>query len=55
MSEIRKMRGVRQVLGDHSGVHILLQMDGHLTEQELIQTGQTGGHQGLPSVRILCK
>ena len=37
MSEIRKMRGVRQVLGDHSGVHILLQMDGHLTEQELIQ------------------
>ena len=37
MSEIRKMRGVRQVLGDHSGVHILLQMDGHLTEQELIR------------------
>ena len=37
MSEIRKMRGVRQVLGDHSGVHILLQMDSHLTEQELIQ------------------
>ena len=39
MSEIRKMRGVRQVLGDHSGVHILLQMDSHLTEQELIQAG----------------
>ena len=43
MSEIRKMRGVRQVLGDHSGVHILLQMDGHLTEQELIQRARQAG------------
>ena len=43
MSEIRKMRGVRQVLGDHSGVHILLQMDGHLTEQELIRRARQAG------------
>ena len=43
MSEIRKMRGVRQVLGDHSGVHILLQMDSHLTEQELIQRARQAG------------
>ena len=43
MSEIRKMRGVRQVLGDHSGVHILLQMDSHLTEQELIQRARQVG------------
>lgn len=43
MSEIRKMRGVRQVLGDHSGVHILLQMDSHLTEQELIQHARQVG------------
>lgn len=43
MTEIRKMRGVRQVLGDHSGVHILLQMDEHLTEQELITRAEQAG------------
>ena len=48
MSEIRKMRGVRQVLGDHSGVHILLQMDSHLTEQELIQRARQAGIKAYP-------
>ena len=43
MTEIRKKRGVRQVLGDHSGVHILLQMDEHLTEQELITRAEQAG------------
>lgn len=43
MSEIRKMRGVRQVLGVIQEFTFCWQMDGHLTEQELIRRARQAG------------
>ncbi len=43
LGEIRKMKGVRRILGERSGVHIVLQMEGNRTEQELVALARQAG------------
>ena len=43
LSEVRRMKGVRRILGERSGMHILLQMEGAGSEQELILLASRAG------------
>lgn len=41
--EVRKMKQVRRILGERSGVHILLQMTGGRSEEEFVELAQSVG------------
>lgn len=43
LAEVRQMKNVRRILGERSGVHILLQMTGSRSEQELVALARQAG------------
>lgn len=43
LAELRQMKGVRRILGERSGVHIVLQMTGDRTEEELLALAGRAG------------
>ncbi len=48
LAEVRQMKGVRRILGDRAGVHILLQMAGERSEEELIRRAREAEVQVYP-------
>ena len=43
LGEVRKIKGVNRILGERSGVHILLEMAEPWTEQELVRLAAEAG------------
>ena len=43
LAEVKGMKSVRRILGERSGVHILLQMNGEMSEEERILRAEQAG------------
>ena len=43
LSELKRLKGVKKIFGERSGVHVLVQMAGGMSEQELAGRAERAG------------